>query len=164
MPAENVTITTTSSLLPVTVNIPRQLIMGQNSDFVISADNKGGEVIVEVPDKIEFTQSNKSQTIEGNISLSANKITADNPKIYGKITTNGFTAGTWKAAFQLKSVLTSDEKELRPQKRKIQTKRRFNHGKFNEWLIYLCNRLPTFGVYPDCNCISVCWCHVHSSI
>lgn len=102
MPAENVTITTTSSLLPVTVNIPRQLIMGQNSDFVISADNKGGEVIVEVPDKIEFTQSNKSQTIEGNISLSANKITADNPKIYGKITTNGFTAGTWKAAFSIK--------------------------------------------------------------
>lgn len=102
MPAENVTITTTSSLLPVTVNIPRQLIMGQNSDFVISADNKGGEVIVEVPDKIEFTQSNKSQTIEGNISLSANKITADNPKIYGKITTNGFTAGTWKAAFSIR--------------------------------------------------------------
>lgn len=102
MPAENVTITTTSSLLPVTVNIPRQLIMGQNSDFVISADNKGGEVIVEVPDKIDFTQSNKSQTIEGNISLSANKITADNPKIYGKITTNGFTAGTWKAAFSIK--------------------------------------------------------------
>lgn len=102
MPAENVTITTTSSLLPVTVKIPRQLIMGQNSDFVISADNKGGEVIVEVPDKIEFTQSNKSQTIEGNISLSANKITADNPKIYGKITTNGFTAGTWKAAFSIK--------------------------------------------------------------
>ena len=102
MPAENVTITTTSSLLPVTVNIPRQLIMWQNSDFVISADNKGGEVIVEVPDKIEFTQSNKSQTIEGNISLSANKITADNPKIYGKITTNGFTAGTWKAAFSIK--------------------------------------------------------------
>lgn len=102
MPAENVTITTTSSLLPVTVNIPRQLIMGQNSDFVISADNKGGEVTVEVPDKIEFTQSNKSQTIEGNISLSANKITADNPKIYGKITTNGFTAGTWKAAFSIK--------------------------------------------------------------
>lgn len=102
MPAENVTITTTSSLLPVTVNIPRQLIMGQNSDFVISADNKGGEVIVEVPDKIEFTQSNKSQIIEGNISLSANKITADNPKIYGKITTNGFTAGTWKAAFSIK--------------------------------------------------------------
>lgn len=102
MPAENVTITTTSSLLPVTVNIPRQLIMGQNSDFVISADNKGGEVIVEVPDKIEFTQSNKSQTIEGNISLSANKITADNPKIYGKITTNGFIAGTWKAAFSIK--------------------------------------------------------------
>lgn len=102
MPAENVTITTTSSLLPVTVNIPRQLIMGQNSDFVISADNKGGEVIVEVSDKIEFTQSNKSQTIEGNISLSANKITADNPKIYGKITTNGFTAGTWKAAFSIK--------------------------------------------------------------
>lgn len=102
MPAENVTITTTSSLLPVTVNIPRQLIMGQNSDFVISADNKGGEVIVEVPDKIEFTQSNKSQTIKGNISLSANKITADNPKIYGKITTNGFTAGTWKAAFSIK--------------------------------------------------------------
>lgn len=102
MPAENVTITTTSSLLPVTVNIPRQLIMGQNSDFVISANNKGGEVIVKVPDKIEFTQSNKSQTIEGNISLSANKITADNPKIYGKITTNGFTAGTWKAAFSIK--------------------------------------------------------------
>lgn len=102
MQAENVTITTTSSLLPVTVNIPRQLIMGQNSDFVISADNKGGEVIVEVPDKIEFTQSNKSQTIEGNISLSANKITADNPKIYGKITTNGFTAGTWKAAFSIR--------------------------------------------------------------
>lgn len=102
MPAENVTITTTSSLLPVTVKIPRQLIMWQNSDFVISADNKGGEVIVEVPDKIEFTQSNKSQTIEGNISLSANKITADNPKIYGKITTNGFTAGTWKAAFSIK--------------------------------------------------------------
>lgn len=102
MPAENVTITTTSSLLPVTVKIPRQLIMGQNSDFVISADNKGGEVIVEVPDKIEFTQSNKSQTIEGNISLSANKITADNPKIYGKITTNGFTAGTWKAAFSIR--------------------------------------------------------------
>lgn len=102
IPAENVTITTTSSLLPVTVKIPRQLIMGQNSDFVISADNKGGEVIVEVPDKIEFTQSNKSQTIEGNISLSANKITADNPKIYGKITTNGFTAGTWKAAFSIK--------------------------------------------------------------
>jgi hypothetical protein len=102
MPAENVTITTTSSLLPVTVKIPRQLIMGQNSDFVISANNKGGEVIVKVPDKIEFTQSNKSQTIEGNISLSANKITADNPKIYGKITTNGFTAGTWKAAFSIK--------------------------------------------------------------
>lgn len=102
IPAENVTITTTSSLLPVTVKIPRQLIMGQNSDFVISADNKGGEVIVEVPDKIDFTQSNKSQTIEGNISLSANKITADNPKIYGKITTNGFTAGTWKAAFSIK--------------------------------------------------------------
>lgn len=102
IPAENVTITTTSSLLPVTVKIPRQLIMGQNSDFVISADNKGGEVIVEVPDKIEFTQSNKSQTIEGNISLSANKITADNPKIYGKITTNGFTAGTWKAAFSIR--------------------------------------------------------------
>lgn len=102
MPAENVTITTTSSLLPVTVKIPRQLIMGQNSDFVISADNKGGEVTVEVPDKIEFTQSNKSQTIEGNISLSANKITADNPKIYGKITTNGFTAGTWKAAFSIR--------------------------------------------------------------
>ncbi len=102
MPAENVTITTTSSLLPVTVKIPRQLIMGQNSDFVISADNKGGEVTVEVPDKIEFTQSNKSQTIEGNISLSANKITADNPKIYGKITTNGFTAGTWKATFSIR--------------------------------------------------------------
>lgn len=102
MPAENVTITTTSSLLPVTVKIPRQLIMGQNSDFVISADNKGGEVTVEVPDKIEFTQSNKSQTIEGKISLSANKITADNPKIYGKITTNGFTAGTWKAAFSIR--------------------------------------------------------------
>lgn len=102
MPAENVTITTTSSLLPVTVKIPRQLIMGQNSDFVISADNKGGEVTVEVPDKIEFTQSNKSQTIEGNISLSANKITADNPKIYGKITTNGFTAGTWNAAFSIR--------------------------------------------------------------
>lgn len=102
MLAENVTITTTSSLLPVTVKIPRQLIMGQNSDFVISANNKGGEVIVKVPDKIEFTQSNKSQTIEGNISLSANKITADNPKIYGKITTNGFTAGTWKAAFSIK--------------------------------------------------------------
>lgn len=102
IPAENVTITTTSSLLPVTVKIPRQLIMGQNSDFVISADNKGGEMIVEVPDKIEFTQSNKSQTIEGNISLSANKITADNPKIYGKITTNGFTAGTWKAAFSIR--------------------------------------------------------------
>lgn len=102
MPAENVTITTTSSLLPVTVKIPRQLIMGQNSDFVISANNKGGEVIVKVPDKIEFTQSNKSQTIEGNISLSANKITADNPKIYGKITTNGFTAGTWKAAFSIR--------------------------------------------------------------
>lgn len=102
MPAENVTITTISSLLPVTVEIPRQLIMGQNSDFVISANNKGGEVIVKVPDKIEFTQSNKSQTIEGNISLSANKITADNPKIYGKITTNGFTAGTWKAAFSIK--------------------------------------------------------------
>lgn len=102
MPAENVTITTTSSLLLVTVKIPRQLIMGQNSDFVISANNKGGEVIVKVPDKIEFTQSNKSQTIEGNISLSANKITADNPKIYGKITTNGFTAGTWKAAFSIK--------------------------------------------------------------
>lgn len=102
MPAENVTITTTSSLLPVTVKIPRQLIMGQNSDFVISANNKRGEVIVKVPDKIEFTQSNKSQTIEGNISLSANKITADNPKIYGKITTNGFTAGTWKAAFSIK--------------------------------------------------------------
>lgn len=102
MPAENVTIITTSSLLPVTVKIPRQLIMGQNSDFVISANNKGGEVIVKVPDKIEFTQSNKSQTIEGNISLSANKITADNPKIYGKITTNGFTAGTWKAAFSIK--------------------------------------------------------------
>ena len=102
MPAENVTITTTSSLLPVTVKIPRQLIMGQNSDFVISANNKGGEVIVKVPDKIKFTQSNKSQTIEGNISLSANKITADNPKIYGKITTNGFTAGTWKAAFSIR--------------------------------------------------------------
>lgn len=103
MPAENVTITTISSLLPVTVEIPRQLIMGQsNSEFVISANNKGGEVIVKIPDKIEFTQSNKSQTIEGNISLSANKITADNPKIYGKITTNGFTAGTWKAAFSIK--------------------------------------------------------------
>lgn len=102
MPAENVTITTTSSLLPVTVKIPRQLIMGQNSDFVISANNKGGEVIVKIPDKIEFTQSNKSQTITGNISLSADKITADNPKIYGKITTNGFTAGTWKAAFSIK--------------------------------------------------------------
>lgn len=103
MPAENVTITTTSSLLPVTVEIPRQLIMGQsNSEFVISANNKGGEVIVKIPDKIEFTQSNKSQTITGNISLSADKITADNPKIYGKITTNGFTAGTWKAAFSIK--------------------------------------------------------------
>lgn len=103
MPAENVTITTISSLLPVTVEIPRQLIMGQsNSEFVISANNKGGEVIVKIPDKIEFTQSNKSQTITGNISLSANKITADNPKIYGKITTNGFTAGTWKAAFSIK--------------------------------------------------------------
>jgi|GEM_PF-1326553 len=103
MPAENVTITTISSLLPVTVEIPRQLIMGQsNSEFVISANNKGGEVIVKIPDKIEFTQSNKSQTITGNISLSADKITADNPKIYGKITTNGFTAGTWKAAFSIK--------------------------------------------------------------
>ena len=103
MPAGNVTITATSTMSNVTVTVPRQMITGESgASFVITADNAGGVVTVEVPDTLHFTQDNKDQVINGSIQLSANTLTADRHQITGTLTTDQFSAGSWKASFYIK--------------------------------------------------------------
>lgn len=102
MPAGNVTITATSTMSDVTVTVPLCLIAGESdTSFVITADNAGGVVTIEVPETLQFIQENKEQVINGNIQLSANTLTADRHQITGTVTTERFSAGSWKASFNI---------------------------------------------------------------
>ena len=102
MPAGNVTITTTSTMSDVTVTVPLCLIAGESdTSFVITSDNTGGIVTIEVPETLQFIQENKEQVINGNIQLSANTLTADRHRITGTVTTEKFSAGSWKASFNI---------------------------------------------------------------
>ena len=103
MPAGNVTITVTSTMADVTVTVPQQLIAGNTvSTFVITADNAGGVVTIEVPETVKFTQDNKDQVINGSIALPENTLTADRHQITGTLTTEQFGAGSWEASFYIK--------------------------------------------------------------
>lgn len=102
MPAGNVTITATSTMSDVTVTVPLCLIAGESdTSFVITSDNTGGIVTIEVPETLQFIQENKEQVINGNIQLSANTLTADRHQITGTVTTERFSAGSWKASFNI---------------------------------------------------------------
>ena len=102
MPAGNVTITATSTMSDVTDTVPLCLIAGESdTSFVITADNAGGVVTIEVPETLQFIQENKEQVINGNIQLSANTLTADRHQITGTVTTEKFSAGSWKASFNI---------------------------------------------------------------
>lgn len=102
MPAGNVTITATSTMSDVTVTVPLCLIAGESdTSFVITSDNTGGIVTIEVPETLQFIQENKEQVINGNIQLSANTLTADRHRITGTVTTEKFSAGSWKASFNI---------------------------------------------------------------
>lgn len=102
MPAGNVTIAATSTMSDVTVTVPLCLIAGESdTSFVITADNAGGVVTIEVPETLQFIQENKEQVINGNIQLSANTLTADRHQITGTVTTERFSAGSWKASFNI---------------------------------------------------------------
>ena len=102
MPAGNVTITATSTMSDVTVTVPLCLIAGESdTSFVITSDNTGGIVTIEVPETLQFIQENKEQVINGNIQLSANTLTADRHRITGTVTTERFSAGSWKASFNI---------------------------------------------------------------
>lgn len=102
MPAGNVTITATSTMSDVTVTVPLCLIAGESdTSFVITSDNTGGIVTIEVPETLQFIQENKEQVINGNIQLSANTLTADRHQITGTVTTEKFSAGSWKASFNI---------------------------------------------------------------
>ena len=102
MPAGNVTITATSTMSDVTVTVPLCLIAGESdTSFVITSDNTGGIVTIEVPETLQFIQENKEQVINGKIQLSANTLTADRHRITGTVTTEKFSAGSWKASFNI---------------------------------------------------------------
>lgn len=101
MPAEDVELTVTNLMNPVTITVPRQLIMGRDSGFSITADNQAGVVTVHVPDQIVFTQKGKHETVTGRVSLSGTTLTPDRHTITGSIVTDGFSAGRWEASFYL---------------------------------------------------------------
>lgn len=102
MPAGDVTITAVTRMLPVTVSVPVQLIMGDSAGFVIAADNAGGVVTVELPEEIAFTQEGKDEVVAGRVSLSADTLTSKRHQITGRIETDGFSAGCWSADFSIR--------------------------------------------------------------
>lgn len=102
MPAANVTVTAVTTMLPVTVSVPVSLIMGDSAGFVVTADNAGGVVTVELPEEITFTQEGKDEVVAGRVSLSADTLTPGRHQITGRIETDGFSAGCWSADFSIR--------------------------------------------------------------
>lgn len=103
MPASNVTLTIHNTLKPVVVTVPKTLIAGDNghTGFVITADNATGTISVTIPNKIIFTQDGKNATVTGNVSLSGTELTSVQHVITGTISTEGFSAGSWQANFNI---------------------------------------------------------------
>lgn len=90
-------------LNPVTVSVPRSLILNQDGDgsFVIKADNETGTVTVNVDNTINLTQKGKDQVLAGIVSFDRNTLTPDRHEIKGSINTESLSAGSWKGVLNL---------------------------------------------------------------
>ena len=90
-------------LNPVTVSVPRSLILNQDGDgsFVIKADNETGTVTVNVDNTINLTQKGKDQVLAGTVSFDRNTLTPDRHEIKGSINTESLSAGSWKGVLNL---------------------------------------------------------------
>lgn len=90
-------------LNPVTVTVPRSLILNQDGDgsFVIKADNETGTVTVNADDTINLTQKGKDQVLAGIVSFDRNTLTPDRHEIKGSINTESLSAGSWKGVLNL---------------------------------------------------------------
>ena len=90
-------------LNPVTVSVPRSLILNQDGDgsFVIKADNETGTVTVNADNTINFTQKGKDRVLAGTVSFDRNTLTPDRHEIKGSINTESLSAGSWKGVLNL---------------------------------------------------------------
>lgn len=96
---ENITLYANWELCPITITIPRNLILGTdgNCTFKITADNKIGVIKIGIDENIYLTQENKNQILKGNVSLNKTELTSDNHEVIGSIDVENITAGNWKA-------------------------------------------------------------------
>lgn len=90
-------------LNPVTVSVPRSLILNQDGDgsFVIKADNETGTVTVNADNTINLTQKGKDRVLAGTVSFDRNTLTPDRHEIKGSINTESLSAGSWKGVLNL---------------------------------------------------------------
>lgn len=100
---QTVTLYAQWQLNPITVSIPRKLILNQDGEgsFVIKADNETGVITVNTDDTISLMQNGKQQISNGTVLLEDNTLTKDRHKIKGNICVDNITAGTWKGIINL---------------------------------------------------------------